>query len=140
MQISSTFQVSVFLMAVLTFSMPFVTLAQQYSVQAEATAAGERDAEARTNKNVWRLLGCVGSIFVVTGTYFYEPTPPAGPLLGKSPEYVAFYTDAYRLKAKNIQFRGAIEGCVAGACVWGVLIVITSVAEEASSSPTYYYY
>ena len=36
--------------------------------------------------------------------------PPASRLLGKSPEYVTFYTDAYKAKAKNIQGRAALIG------------------------------
>ena len=134
MKISSLFHVLVFLMAVLTFGMPFVALAQQHSVQAEATAAGERDAEARTNKTVWRLLGCVGGLIVVGATYFYEPAPPAGSLLGKSPEYIAYYTDAYKQKSKNLQFRGAVEGCVAGSCIAGVLYAVAIAAVAAEST------
>ena len=141
MKINSTFHVLVFLMTVLTFGMPFVTLAQQYSIQAEATAAGERDAEARTNKMVWRLLGCAGGLITVAATYFYEPAPPAGSLIGKSPEYVAYYADAYTQKAKDVQFRSAIEGCIAGTCVVTVLYVaLVAVAVEEASSTGYYYY
>ena len=128
-------------MALLTFGMPFVTLAQQLSVQAEAMNAAQRDAVARTNQNIWRAFGCFGGLFGVAGGYLYEPAPPASALLGKSPEYVAFYTDAYTLKAKNIQTRGAIEGCIAGTCVTAALygILIISVAEESTSSSYYFY-
>jgi hypothetical protein len=133
MKIDSTFHLFVLLMALLTFGMPFVTLAQQLSVQAEAMNAAQRDAVARTNQNMWRVFGCLGGLFAVAGGYLYEPAPPASALLGKSPEYVAFYADAYTSKAKNIQTRGAIEGCVASTCVtaalYGVLIII--VAEES---------
>ena len=128
-------------MAFLTFGMPFVTLAQQLSVQAEAMNAAQRDAVTRTNQNMWRVFGCFGGLFAVAGGYLYEPAPPASALLGKSPEYVAFYTDAYTSKAKNIQTRGAIEGCVAGTCVtaalYGVLIIL---AAEESTSSSYYFY
>ena len=140
MKINSTFHVLACLMAVLMFSMPLVTLAQR-SVQAEAMTAAERDAEARSNKMVWRLLGCAGGLITVAATYFYEPAPPAGSLIGKSPEYVAFYTDAYTQKAKSIQFRSAIEGCVAGTCAVTVFyaVVIVAAAEEASTTAYYYY-
>ena len=120
--------------------MPFVTLAQQRSLQTEAMNAAEKDAVARTNKNVWRIFGCVGGLIAVAGSYLYEPSPPAGSLLGKSPEYVAFYADAYTSKAKSLQMRGAMEGCVAGTCVYSVLFISVMVAAEESSSSGYYYY
>ena len=77
-------------MAVLTFSMPFVTIAQQNSVQAEAATIAEADA----NKDVSKLLcfsaGCVlSAVFFlpspygyvlppvgIIGSYFYQPEPP----------------------------------------------------------------
>ena len=141
MKIDSMFHFFVLLMALLTFGMPFVTLAQQLSVQAEAVNAAQRDAVIRTNQNIWRVFGCFGGLFAVAGGYLYEPAPPASALLGKSPEYVAFYADAYTSKAKNIQTRGAIEGCIASTCVtaalYGVLIIL--VAEESASSSYYFY-
>jgi len=141
MKIDSTFHFFVLFMALLTFGMPFVTLAQQFSVQAEAMNAAQRDAVARTNQNMWRAFGCFGGLFGVAGGYLYEPAPPASALLGKSPEYVAFYTDAYTSKAKNIQTRGAIEGCVASTCVTAALygIFIILVVEESTSSSYYFY-
>ena len=140
MKINSAFHVLVFVMAVLTFSMPFITFAQQNSGQAEAIAAAEADAEARINTTVWRLLGCAGGLITVAATYFYEPPPPAGALLGKSPEYVTYYTDAYKQKSKNLQFRGAIEGCVAGGCLGSALSFAIIVAAVGSGSSGYYYY
>ena len=132
MKINSTFPCFSFLMAVLMFSTPFVTLAQQNSVQAEAEAAAEGDAEARTQKPVWFILGCVGGVIAVAVVYFFEPSPPAGSLLGKSPEYVAFYTDAYISKAKNIQMQAALGGCVASCIATGVLYLILGAGAVAA--------
>ena len=141
MKIDSTFHFFVLLMAFLTFGMPFVTLAQQFSVQAEAVNAAQRDAIVRTNQNMWRVFGCFGGLFAIAGGYLYEPAPPDSTLLGKSPEYVAFYADAYTSKAKSLQTRGAIEGCVAGTCVTGALygVLIILVAEQSTSSGYYFY-
>ena len=111
MKMRSTFHVWVLVMTGLTFSMPLVTLAQQASVQAEAVAAGEKDAEAEVNKTLWFAAGCFLTVLGVVGAYVIEPSPPASRLLGKSPEYVAFYTDAYKAKARNIQVRPALIGC-----------------------------
>ena len=129
MKINSTFHALVFFMTVLMFSMPFATLAQQHLVRVEAEVAAERDAEARTQKPVWFIFGCVGGLLAVAYVYLYEPSIPAGALLGKSPEYVAFYTDAYTLKAKDIQMKAALGGCVTGSLAYGILFVI-SVAER----------
>ena len=43
---NSTFHVFVFLMAVMTFNTPFITLAQEDQWKLEARVAAERDAEA----------------------------------------------------------------------------------------------
>ena len=53
MKIRSTFHVSVLLMAVLTFRLPVVTFAQQNSVDTEARAAAEQDANSDVNKLLW---------------------------------------------------------------------------------------
>lgn len=98
-------------MAVLTFSMPFVTFAQQNSLQAEAIAAAERDAQNDINKGLWFLGGCFGGVIGVIIAYGIEPSPPATRLLGKSPEYVDFYTQAYVEKANKLQTNSALGGC-----------------------------
>ncbi len=37
--------------------------------------------------------------------------------VGKSPAYVAYYTDAYKAKMERLQFRYAVNGCV----TWGIV-------------------
>lgn len=116
MKISSTFHVLVFLMAVLPFSLPFTTLAQQNSVEAEAIADAAADANRDVNKPLWFGSGCLlsGLAFLhwyscllplagLAGSYFYRPHPPTSRLLGKSPEYMVAYTSAYKSKSGNIQ-------------------------------------
>ncbi len=110
-KLKNPFQILALLMAVLTFSMPFVTFAQQNSLQAEAIAAAERDAQNDINKGLWFLGGCFGGVIGVIIAYDVEPSPPATRLLGKSPEYVAFYTQAYAEKAKKLQTNSALGGC-----------------------------
>ena len=112
MRIRSTFHISVLFMAMLVFSMPLITLAQQVSVQAEAVAAAEADAETDTNKNFWFIIGCFGSLLGLIYANYDVPAAPASRLLGKSPEYVAFYSDAYVLKAKELQTGYAVRGCI----------------------------
>ena len=110
-KLKNSFQILAFLMAVLTFSMPFVTFAQQNSLQAEAIAAAERDAQNDINKGLWFLGGCFGGVIGVIIAYGIEPSPPATRLLGKSPEYVDFYTQAYVEKANKLQTNSALGGC-----------------------------
>ena len=111
-KLKNPFQILAFLMAVLKFSMPFVTLAQQNSVQVEAVAAAEQDAQNDVNTSLWVLAGCLGCVVGLGAAYGVEPSPPATRLLGKSPEYVTFYTDAYKEKAKRLQTDSAVGGCV----------------------------
>ena len=119
MKISSQFHVLVFFMAILIFSMPFVTLAQQNPVESRAKAAAERDVEADINKPMWFAVGCFLPGFGLLGPYLYRPPIPTGRTIGKSPEYVAFYTDTYRTKMEQRQFTYAAAGCITGAVVSG---------------------
>lgn len=120
-------------MAVLTFGMPFVTFAQQNSLQAEAIVAAERDARADTNTGLWFLGGCLGGVVGVIVAYAVEPAPPATRLLGKSPEYVAFYTDAYREKAKTLQANSALGGCIVNGLATAVIFMAAAAAEASTN-------
>lgn len=118
--------------------MPFGILAQENSTQVEdksvihhisvdvlAKTSAERDAETDTKRVVWVggnfVLGVVGGCLLgsvgLLGAYIYEPSPPASRLLGKSPEYIVFYTDAYKAKARDLQLKYAATGCVSGSLV-----------------------
>lgn len=128
MKIRSTFHVLVCLVAVLTFSMPFITFAQQASGadgSAAATTDAERDAEARVNKGLWFGVGCLATTVGTVLAYSLPPAPPVEQLIGKSPEYVTVYTNVYRAKAKSIRGRSALIGCVITA---GVVAIITLMA------------
>lgn len=112
MRIRSTFHVWVLFMAMLVFSMPLMILAQEASLQAEAVAAAEADAETDMNKEFWFIIGCFGSLLGLIYANYDVPAAPTSRLLGKSPEYVAFYSDAYVMKAKKLQTGYAVRGCV----------------------------
>lgn len=177
MKINSLFHILSFFLAVLTFSMPFVTIAGQNSATLEsgvdtvenvvmkAKADAEQDANSDTNKIFWfgsgvaafaigcpvgGCLGCgVGSI--VDPSYFYDtpgqgigciiglttgvliplvriynhlPHPPPERLIGKSPEYIEFYADAYKSKTRSLRTKlaaaGAATGC--GLMILGCLV------------------
>ena len=142
MKLNTTFHTLVLFMAALTFSMPFVTLAQQNSVEAQAIVdAATADANKDVNKPLWFGTGCLlsGLLFVpgwygcllppvgLTGTYLYQPDPPLARLMGKSPEYVDVYTSTYKSKRGNIQAQWATAGCLSGGVAVGALIVAVGV-------------
>ena len=132
-KLNSPFKILALLMAVLTFSMPFVTFAQQNSSQMEVVIAAERDAQGDVNTGLWFLGGCLGGVVGVIVAYAVEPTPPATRLLGKSPEYVAFYSDAYREKTKKLRTNSALGGCAVYGFITTVF-VLAAVAAQASDN------
>jgi hypothetical protein len=87
-----------------------VAQAQQTQQVQEAVRDGERDAESDTNPLLWMGAGFLLNVAGVGVAYFYEPSPPTFRLMGKSPDYVAVYTDAYKRKARDIQTRNALIG------------------------------
>ena len=117
----SLFHTLVFMVTVLTFSMPFVTLAQQNALQAKAIADAEKDAAIHVDTTRWFWRGCFGGVGALT--QIYQPSLPALRLLGKSPEYTAYYTDAYKAKATELQSSAVKKGCItAGAVCLGWII------------------
>ena len=180
------FQVLVFCMAVLTFSLPFAACAQQNSVHVaaetdaaqdvnamrfEAKVAAERDASNDINKLSWfgagvgtLAAGCLGGIVgmlvgnsiaprdssepsglmpfddisggaVVVGSvgcavglslpiwaiYKYQPPPPPERLIGKSPEYIEFYTEAYKAETRSIRIKWAAVGAASPVLLLGLV-------------------
>ncbi len=146
-------------MTMLTFSVSFVTLAQQSSGQAGAAAAEEVNAvrlaainaaESDANSDINKLAcfsagaaaaiigsGCAafylgetyytptlpvvaaytagfasgaGIFTTLVGAYSYPPHPPFEKLIGKSPEYVISYAEAYRAKTRSLRITSALAG------------------------------
>lgn len=58
--------------------------------------------------------GVVAGLIPAYWIYTYESHPPPERLLGKSPEYVAFYTEAYMSKARSIRRKWAAAGAATG--------------------------
>ena len=123
MKVNSMFYVSVLLTVVIIFGMPLGTRGQEYSVREEAISDAEQDAEATFNERLWYFAGCFFSFggYFVAQTY-YAPVPAIA-LLGHPPEYVAFYTDTYRAKSKDLRSSAAFMGCIHGAVVQACLPV-----------------
>ena len=120
------------IMAILTFSVPLITMAQQTEID-EARADAERDAQMDTNGTLWLVAGCCGGVIGLIISYAIVPSPSASRLLGKPPEYVAYYTDFYREKAKSIQTGKAWTGCGIAAVAY-VAYFVFAIAVTAGSS------
>ena len=104
-------------------------LAQDVST---ACMEAERQAQSDISGGTWFVIGCLAGLigYLIA---MQEPNPPATPLLGKSPEYVAAYTDCYRKKGKSIKTKNALTGCLVGT---GISVVFYAIAIAAASNET----
>ena len=102
------------------------------SEQAQAIQDAKRDVEAQINRPVWFAIGCGFGAAGVIGTYFFKPSVPAGALLGKPPEYVAFYSDTYVSEMQNLQLQTAAMGCLTSMVV-GAGCFMISLATTATA-------
>ncbi len=98
-----------------------------------AMADAQRDAQIETNDFIWFVGGACYGLGILLA-YALEPSPPAIRLLGKSPEYVAVYSDSYRRTLKGERARMAWVGCGALAGVYLLYFVIFFSAMSQSSS------
>ena len=123
------FQILTVLMVVLSVEMPLRCFGQQDSVALKAKADAEYDAEDDVNTALWLSAGgvlgvagtCLLGTVAVGGAYVYQPVPPADRLLGKSAEYVNFYTDAYKARMRRLQLVAATKGALGGSAVFFLL-------------------
>jgi len=99
-------------MALILFFLPFL-VERAYAQVAEAQAQARSDVSTTLWLGLGCLLGVVGYVIAMLAI----PNPSASSLLGKSPDYIAVYTDAYRAEAKSIQTGKALIGCLAGTAV-----------------------
>ncbi|MCG9129758.1 hypothetical protein JT359_19385 [Candidatus Poribacteria bacterium] len=98
------------------------SIEQLRSVAEQAIRDGEKDAVAHLNKVFWFSTGCFFPVIGPILSQRYQPFTPTARVLGKSPEYVAFYYDAYKVKTRKIQFNWALGGCLVGAPIGGYII------------------
>ncbi len=100
------------------------TATQLPTIMAEAIRDAKADASAHLNKTLWFSAGFFFPIGGTLISQWYQPFLPTGRLLGKSPEYVAFYYDAYKVETKKLQFRWSFIGCLVGtATVSGIFSI-----------------
>ena len=111
-----------------------VILAQEV---ATACIDAERLAESDINGTTWFAIGCFLGILGWVIGLVADTSPPATQLMGKSPEYVAIFTDCYKKKAKSIKSNNALYGCLVGTTVSVVLYVVLLAAAADASNNTY---
>ena len=71
--------------------------------------------EIGTGATVGFFVGAaVGTLAPLIGISSYKGHPPPERLIGKSPEYVEFYTNAYRAKARSLRTQSAAAGAAIG--------------------------
>jgi hypothetical protein len=106
---------------------------------AAATARGTQDAEADSSTALWFFAGCGLGVVGILIAYIVEPTPPVARIMGKSPDYVMAYSNAYKSAGKSNQAKHALYGCLVGTAVFVAvyLIAVATVLHEASTMTTY---
>ena len=98
--------------------------AQLPSVMEQAISDAKQDAAAHLNKTLWFSAGFFFPIGGTLISQWYQPFLPTGRVLGKSPEYIAFYYDIYKVETKKLQFRWSLIGCLLGtATVSGIVSI-----------------
>ena len=131
-------------MAVLVFSMPFVTLAQQNTEVADAKSIAAQKAESENQSLIatakvvaerdvivdfgsyqrfsWFSVGFGCSFLGVAAAYLQEAQPPSFRLLGKSPEYVEIYGNTYQNELRKNRMVFAGSGCAVSLVLLAVLL------------------
>jgi hypothetical protein len=107
---------------------PVISIAQ--AMDSEACMQAEADAEMDVNKTMWFAGGCLIGILAVGAAYLVKPNPPASQLVGKSPEYIASYSDCYKEKASSIQTSSSMYGCIVGTVISAAIYTIVLLSLE----------
>ena len=93
-------------------------------IQQQARLDAEMDIVRDANPVQWGVGGVLCRFFALGVSVAHTLTVPTANLMGKSPEYVVFYTNAYRstMKRKNITAAG-IE-CLVNVSISAVLFLL----------------
>ena len=114
---------SISLLLLLVWVMPFKAIAEEQHVtvseQELAILHATRDAQ-QYNESVWVFAGFFLNIVGIVGANLVTPTVPSTKLLGKSPEYVDYYTKTYQQEVRRKRTEQATLGCTAGALCLGI--------------------
>lgn len=100
------------LMLSTTLLYPIATHAQMTEVQ-QAEADARRDVSQDVSTISWGIGGFFCGVCAVAYVYIDKPQVPASRLVGKSAEYVSFYTDTYNREVRKSRGQAAMIGCLA---------------------------
>ena len=101
--------------------------------QHQARMDGERDAETDVSRILWMSVGFGVGLIGVLIAFVYQSSPPASRIFEKSQEYVLFYTEAYKSKARSIQLTNSLIGLGIGFGI-GILFFIFALGMIGSMS------
>lgn len=75
-------------------------------------------------------MSAAGVLSLLIRYYISPPNPPPERLIGKSPEYVKFYADAYREKMRSYQIKSVAAGSIFGrmTLTGGVAIIASNIS------------
>ncbi len=93
-------------------------------VEAQAIHDAERDAAAHLNKLLWFTTGVSLPVIGIFLSQRNQRSIPGARLIGKSSEYVAFYTNTYRIKMKKLRFNWSLLGCLSSTAVAGLTVFL----------------
>ena len=91
----------------------------------QAIADARTHAEQDVSTPVWFIAGAACCIFGIGFAYMNQPQVPVHRLMGKSPEYIAVYTDEYHRVARHKQLGLSLGGCVFGSIAFIALSLIS---------------
>jgi len=103
----------------------------------QARMQAEIDAKRNANAALFFIIGCAGSCLGLLVAQISTPSPPAVALVGKSPEYVAAYTDVYVRKVKSIRTNYSLYGCGANVVGCGLFYALVIAAAASTDTTTY---
>ena len=108
------FRIPFLIVILLSVGLPILAEVNQTNDITQAMLDAERDAKS-ANTLIWGFAGFGCGVFGVIGSYFVTPEVPIERLLGKSPEYIAYYTATYKERVRKSQVQVSIVGCVVNA-------------------------
>lgn len=117
------------LMLSTTLLYPIATHAQMTEVQ-QAEADARRDVSQDVSAISWGIGGYFCSVCAVAYVYIDKPQVPAARLVGKSAEYVSFYTDTYNREVRKKRGQAALIGCLAGSILNTLIYYFSAQSQE----------
>lgn len=112
-----------------TLLYPIATHAQMTDVQ-QAEADARRDVGQDVSAISWGVGGFFCGVCAVAYVYIDKPQVPASRLVGKSPEYISFYTDTYNREVKKQRGQAAMIGCLAGSIFSTLTYYLSAQSQE----------